>query len=120
MLLSVTDRYLLLVTDTSRAGRSGLERLRVGELRVEGQRDGPVPRIFRSGFKGRGSRVPNVSSPRQGAAKCYSVTRPCLLRIFAFLGVTEVLQKCNGVTARGRSREVGGVKRDWSARSRRR
>ena len=59
VLLSVTDRYLLLVTDTSRAGRSGLER-----LRVEGQRDGPVPRIFRPGFKGRGCRVPNVSSPR--------------------------------------------------------
>jgi hypothetical protein len=62
---------------------------------VEGQRDGRRPRNFRSGIKGRGCRVQMFLPPRQGAAKCYSVTSPGLLRIPVFLGVTKVLR---GVT----------------------
>ena len=94
MLLSVTDRYLLLVTDTSRAGRSGLERLRVGELRVEGQRDGPVPRTFRSGFKGRGSRMPNISSPRAGGCKVLQCNKAMFVKDSGVSGCYKSVTRC--------------------------
>ena len=65
----------------------------VGELRDRGTVEG-------RGTSGRASRVEAAGCqmflpPGQGAAKCYSVTSPGLLRIQVFLGVTKVLQ---GVT----------------------
>jgi len=46
------------------------------ELRVERLRDGRRPRTFRSGIKGRGCLVPNVSSPRAGVCKVLQCNKP--------------------------------------------